>query len=139
MYWAAHRVRSPEGEEGINAFSHRHGPGFRWPVEVSQIAALPETDSGKQIAEHVQVEPGGNSVLSYLDVLAPDGTPQDVILRALDVFSARVSECANPTLAQVGPVVFRFLANRRSIRREDELRVLASSIEALVLSGSGEE
>lgn len=72
MYLAAQRVRSPAGQEGINAFFYVHGP-HAWsgdpPPEV-----LPENNPGELVAQRLQVPPPGNRVRSYLDIVAPDGS-----------------------------------------------------------------
>jgi predicted component of type VI protein secretion system len=62
---------------GINVFIYQHAPA-RVPalsngtMDVERIA---ETFQGQLVSSSAPVPPGGNEVLSYLDVAAPEGTP----------------------------------------------------------------
>jgi hypothetical protein len=75
MVGYAHRVRAADGTEGINVFLHLHGEGFVWPETPWSLAQLAE-HPGTLVWKRVQVPPGGNKVLSFLDVIAPDDTPE---------------------------------------------------------------
>lgn len=115
MYATAQRVRSEEGREGVNGFLHLHGEDFPWPPEPWR---LPEQEPGDQVGEYIEVPPGGNTVRSYLDVLAPDGTPASEIDAALAGLWLELSADAegraaaheplpNPVVYRRGPVVLR--------------------------------
>ncbi len=79
MYVAAQRVRSASAV-GINVFIYQHAPA-RVPtlsngaMDVERVA---ETFQGQLVSSSAPIPPGGNEVLSYLDVAAPDGTPLSV-------------------------------------------------------------
>lgn len=108
MYATAQRVRSRAGAVGINGFLHVHGVHFLWP---EQPWLLPERDSGAQTHEHIEVPPGGNEVISYLDVLAPDGAaPEEVEAALTGLWLELVADEAGPPAPQgrvPDPVVYQ--------------------------------
>jgi hypothetical protein len=74
MYLTAHRVVSPSGAQGFNAFYHVHNTAW-----TDTPPGSPEDNPGELVSEHVEVALGGNRVRSYLDVLAPDdATPTEL-------------------------------------------------------------
>jgi hypothetical protein len=89
MYLTAHRVVSPSGAQGVNAFYHTHSDGTFPPGELSTATISEVADERPGILERreTSVSPGGNSVRSYLDVVAADGTPPARIRDALDWFA----------------------------------------------------
>lgn len=116
MYATAHRVLSLSGQTGINTFVHFHGAEYLWPAEPWR---LPETEPGTLSREQVEVRVGGNRVRSYLDILAPDGTPRGELDIALtDLWleliadesgaAAPVGPMPNPVVYHRGAVVLRF-------------------------------
>ena len=103
MYVTAHRVRRPSsGAEGINAFLHTHG-GCEW-----EAPPAPEHEPGELIDSIIDpiVPPPGNRVRSYIDVVAPDGTPTQRILNAFTEVVA-FEPRALPFEVRVGDVWFR--------------------------------
>ena len=137
MYATAHRVRSRRDVEGINAFLHRHGHDVAWPADPS---AIPERDPGQQVWEAVAVVPGGNEVLSYLDVIAPDGVGVDELEVALtglwlDLQAAEQDPphpwavLPNPLIYRRGRVVLRFgTVGGRTAARAQELEALRAAL-----------
>ena len=107
MYLAAHLVRRA-GEEGINAFVREHPAELTWPTEVDDIAALADEDPGYIVASRIDLEPGGNEVRAYLDILAPERTAIDAIERALRSLRGDLAERHNPTVFKSERVVIRF-------------------------------
>ncbi|MCB9760481.1 MAG: hypothetical protein H6739_11635 [Alphaproteobacteria bacterium] len=116
MYATAHRVVTAHGETGINGFYHVHGRDFTWPDDPW---TLPETNPGQLVGDDVKVQPGGNRVRAYLDVLAPDDTPPveiEIALTALwlqlaaDEMSSlgATGRLPNPLVYRHGRVVLRF-------------------------------
>jgi hypothetical protein len=105
MYVTAHLVRSREGDEGINAFLHVHGPQLPWPEDAAPLA---DTAPGKIVHRRIDIPPGGNQVRAYLDVLAPDESSRDEIERALAEFARDLGERRNPTVFTLGAVTIRF-------------------------------
>jgi hypothetical protein len=102
MILTAQRVRSPTGHEDINAFCHLHGP-YDWDG-----AAPEEIGPGELVSSVVRVEPGGNSVRSYLDIVAPDETPTSEIASAVGPFVVRNAGCPLPWTGNHGRCTFRF-------------------------------
>jgi hypothetical protein len=105
MYVTAHLVRSKDGEEGINAFLHLHGPAFAWPKDAAPLA---DTTPGKVVHRRIDLPPGRNQVRAYLDVLAPDETDRGEIDRALAGLAQDLGERRNPTVFTHGSVAIRF-------------------------------
>lgn len=66
MYLTAHRVVSPTGNEGIHAFYRTHGESWRG------LDTDVETAPSQLVRARRELEPGGNRVRSYLDIIAPD-------------------------------------------------------------------
>jgi hypothetical protein len=85
MYLVAQHVLSPAGRgEGVNAFCYLHGPDLAWlgvPPE-----GIPGQNPGVLTAQLISVAPPGNRVRSYLDVIAPDETPQAEIRQSFVTF-----------------------------------------------------
>ncbi len=136
MYATAHRVFREDEKEGIkhgiNAFLHLHGPEFAWPEDPWK---LPETHPGRVLGQKVELEPGGNKVRSYLDILAPDGTPWEEVRAAVDQLSIEfivtegvdgldgLNPPPNPCVFRRDSVVLRFGAHEE-MNRLEELHVL---------------
>ena len=138
MYATAHRVRSPQGVEGVNAFLHKHGSDFSWPSEPWR---LPEENPGLVVHQEVQVKPGGNDVRSYLDVIAPDDVAKSDIetafaglsleLMADEVTASPRDRLPNPMVYQRGRVVLRlgvegFLESTRALEMTQLHQVLTA-------------
>ena len=115
MYITAHRVQNAAGLEGVNAFVHRHGD-CSWPVDASR---MPEENPGVLAMQRIELPPGGNAVVSYLDVLAPDGWPWEQVDQALtglwlelnlreSVQSPLLGAVPNPAVYKAGAVTLRF-------------------------------
>jgi len=77
MYLTAQRVISSSDENGINGFLYEHGAGA-WELPPEPIAG----SIGELVHTFIMVTPGDNKVVSFLDIVAPDGTPYDRV-RAL--------------------------------------------------------
>lgn len=77
MYLTAHRLRSPDDRTGINAFLYWHGDRtIEWELDPKRHA---EGGLGEPARSHLEVEPGGNFVDSYLDVITTDDKVVDEI------------------------------------------------------------
>src|SRR6185369_12002321 len=134
MYVTAHRVVSSMEEEGVNAFLHLHGSGFAWP---DNPAPLPENNPGNLEERSTEVAPGGNSVKSYLDVLAPDGTGRAEVQEAVAALGAELDGKANPTWYEHGRVTIRFgvdpgIEKKGLERKVKEIQVLAAAVDRLM-------
>ena len=111
MYLTAQRLYSPAKKKtGINAFLYRHGdeavPGMSWARPLVELVA--DQHIGTRGPEHVEVAPGGNRVVSFVDIVAADGTPIDQIETAVQTFEARLSPEQLPLSMTVGVVAIRF-------------------------------
>lgn len=134
MYITAHRVAAPLGDEGINAFLHLHGAGFVWPEDPGPLATH---NPGVLSERSTEVAPGGNRVLAYLDVLAPDGTLQNDVNLAVADLAADLDGKANPTWYEHGLITLRFGVDPEIERKGTEARVarlreLASATDRLL-------
>jgi hypothetical protein len=77
MYLTAQRVVSPKSHKtGVNTYKYVHGAAWPGPVPDE---FLPDVNPGELALQSVVLTPPGNRVLSYLDVVLPDGAdPQEV-------------------------------------------------------------
>lgn len=81
MYLTAQRVTSATSNaDGINAFYHVHRDDW-----VGRDVN-PEDAPGYLVTRRLAVDPGGNRVRSYLDVLAPDTTSPSLIIADFQQF-----------------------------------------------------
>src|SRR4051812_4485674 len=89
MRLVAQRVQSALGQQGINAFYYAHGPDVWLDKPPPEIAQSP----GHLLNAHVEVRPPGNSVRSYLEIVAPDGVANGKIeadvVGCIDLFTER--------------------------------------------------
>ena len=67
LYLTAQKVLSPTGQTGVNAFRYAQ-------AAVRSFELVEVDDPGVLEAQRIEVSPGGNEVLCFLDVLAPDAT-----------------------------------------------------------------
>lgn len=133
MYLTAHRVKNPtSNEEGINTFYHEHGTDFIWPSEPWK---LPDTHPGSVKHSLLAIKPGGNQVISYLDVLAPDGTSIEELSETIDMLYAALlleealGSIPNPTVYTSNSVCLRFGVDKDHVeKRIAELLVLKSKL-----------
>jgi hypothetical protein len=93
MYITAHRVTNCDGTTGVNCFYHKHqtviGVNESWGgAEVSKIT---NHDPGVLFHQATELTPGGNFVLSYLDVICEDNTEPEDIKSALENFKHTVA------------------------------------------------
>lgn len=137
MYLTAHRVYSPSKKKtGINAFLYRHGgkpvPGMSWEHPVVELVA--EQHVGTRGPEHVEIAPGANRVVSFVDVVAADDTPMDQIEAAIRATGGRLSPGQLPLSTIVGAVAVRFGAQfglAEAQLREEFEQIAAQALELL--------
>lgn len=70
MLLTAQRVVSPHGARGVNVYQYLHGP-HGWARVTDGF--LPDVNPGELVNQWLEVSPGSNRILSFLDVVAPDG------------------------------------------------------------------
>lgn len=103
MRITAQRVaRGPD--EGINAFVYWHGRD----IHADDLMPLLDRDEGTLQVRLIEVEPGGNRVRSYLDVVVPDQATVPQIDAVLDSFLHVPVPGALPAVWRKGPAVARF-------------------------------
>ena len=124
MYLTAQRVRTRDGEEGVNTFFFLHRgvlvPGMSWSAP--DVVKVADRYPGKVIVQRLEQEDRFNNVLSFLDVVADDALGA-VQLRA--ALSATDFDPAKGTSWTLGPVSFRFFRASANVRSNaDEFRSL---------------
>lgn len=137
MYATAQRVRR-EGRDGINAFVFSHASeafgNIDW--EHPDLPLIAREHPGDRRAERVDITPGGNQVLSFLDVVARDDTPIDRIRSAVSAVGSRVTQTGHPERTEGAiPVWFNFAPTERP-RLHEVFNALSRSLVEL-LEGSG--
>jgi hypothetical protein len=75
VYLTAQRVISTGGESGINGFLYEHAV-TRWGTTPPELI---DGAIGELVHTFILVPPGDNKVVSYVDIVAPDGTTYDRI------------------------------------------------------------
>lgn len=91
-------------DEGINAFVYWHGRD----IETDDPAAQLDRDDGTLQVRLIEVEPGGNRVRSYVDVVVPDQATVPQIDAVLDSFLHVPVPSALPATWRKGSAVARF-------------------------------
>lgn len=125
MFLTAQRVISPAGENAINGFLYEHGD-VAWETPPEPI----EGSIGLLAHSFLMVTPtGNNKVVSYLDIVAPDGTPY-LHVRELIVpwLAARVTANALPWTGVVENMRFGLHMTTAYLRawRAEVVRLLAA-------------
>lgn len=110
MYLTAQRLRTLDGNIGINVLLCQHGsmniPGMSWDEPSVELVA--ERFPGTVVAQRLDVPPRGNHVLSYLDIVARDSVPVESILRALGSAERDLAGKCPPFLYRLEGVGIRF-------------------------------
>jgi hypothetical protein len=109
MYLTAQHVVSSDGSAGINAFHYQHGP-LVW--QGLPPPGIPDLEPGTLVNQSVVVEPPGNRVRSYLDVIAPDETPVAEIRQAFIGFLSEAQPTPLPWAGVSGSCFFRLSMER---------------------------
>lgn len=83
MYLTAHRVyQKRDNTGGINAFLHRHG-GHGLPEDLREdnriVDQVANQNPGKLIAQSLDLAPGGNAVLSFVDIVGEEDIKKERI------------------------------------------------------------
>jgi hypothetical protein len=132
MLLTAQRVVSPHSHaRGVNVYQYLHGP-HTWQRVPKNF--LPEANPGELIAQWIQLPPGGNRVISFLDVVAPDEIESVDLQQRLASLKHRLAPSDNPTTAYWDPLWVRFGCAALPVPWATELGALAGHI-VLRLSG----
>lgn len=92
MYASAQRVRSPDGKVGVNSALYLHDLNeIEWTRD--DVFKFVSTHApGRLVWQRNELPPGGNTVVSYVDIVSPDPLDEAAlseILRALDASVAQ--------------------------------------------------
>jgi hypothetical protein len=132
MFLTAQRVLSPATRQrGVNVYQYLHGshPWTRVPDRF-----LPDVNPGELVAQWIELPPGGNRIVSFLDVVAPDHIGAVELQQRLTSLKHRVRLPDNPTRAYLDPLWVR-LGWAPAVPGATELGALAGHI-VLCLSGA---
>jgi hypothetical protein len=131
VYLTAQWVRARDVTLHLNAVLYEHegtdAPPDLWKRERDEILRLvTTTHPGKRVAARLETIPGGNSVESFLDVVAPDGASLRAVARTIDALRDTLLRTRAPREhVSLDDVVAEFgsiLGEAEPIRRFDELR-----------------
>ncbi|MEK7269910.1 MAG: hypothetical protein AAB215_03105 [Planctomycetota bacterium] len=103
MLLVAQRVVSKDGLQGINAYRYSHGPS-PWPADPVPLLDAKTASLERQA---IQVQPGGNQVVSFMDAAVPDGTTEEEWLRLVRQLAEKPAPGAFPLTTVLGPCAFR--------------------------------
>ena len=114
MYLTAQRVRRIRGnntEVGIDAFLHHHDD-HELPDKMQEdryiIDRVVNRNPGKLIAESVDLVPGGNSVLSFVDIVGKEGLDKERIQEFLDRVGRDVKDTHTSITKSANDIAVRF-------------------------------
>ncbi len=115
MYLTAHRVRQTrvqDPEIGINVFMHKHderalpqNTKFDNEEIIDQIA---NNNTGKLVAESTDLPPGGNSILSFIDIVGREDLDKERIQNFLNVVERGIGEIHHPITKSASDLAVRF-------------------------------
>lgn len=110
MYLTAHHVKARDGSAGVNSYFSRHSHADELRIDWNRldIAQIADEIGGETVVQSIEVRPGGNSVLSYLDVVAPEHTDPGFIADSLRMFEYYVKEGGFPTVMTTPRIGLRF-------------------------------
>jgi len=78
MYLTAQHVRSDAGAEDLQVYLHLHDVPGGEPFPPNPLS-VPQEHPGVMVVSETKLPPGGNGVLAYVDVVAPDAAWRDAI------------------------------------------------------------
>ena len=112
---------------------HKHPDDLQWP---ENAAGLADEHPGEIIRSQTDIQPGGNQVRAYLDILAPNGTSAEELAEAIEALRRDLHERRNPTSFVHGKVTIRFGVEMGLEQlREEQLKMLERRGLALLKSG----
>ena len=125
MLLTAQRVVSPRGARGVNVYQYVHGSHV-WHRVPNEF--LPDINPGELINQWLEVQPGENRIVSFLDVVAPDDVEARDVHQRLASLKYHLPTTANPTDAYWDPYWVRFGSGVNSGFRQTEVGALAGHI-----------
>lgn len=128
MYLTAQRVRSGS-RTGVNVLLYRH-PRDK-PVAWAEPGTVAERDPGELASTDIEVPPGGNAVLSYLDIVTDESLRKEQIIDQLEALRPVVLRDGIATVTGIG-VRFSVLGGSAA-RPEAEYRDLVHRAVSLLI------
>ncbi len=126
MLLTAQRVVSPASrQQRVNVYQFQHG-NYAWQ-RVPPNLPLPENNPGELVRQWIELAEGGNRVISYLDVLAPDEVVAIDLQQRLASLKWQLQQRGNPTVVVWEPYWIRF-GCAPNVPWQTELGALASHI-----------
>ncbi len=105
MYLTTHHVASPTSNRGgVNVFLYLHG-SYTW--QGSPPPGVPDQNPGTLTAQSISVQPPGNHVLSFLDIVVPDDANWEEVRAGFMDFIGRVQRTPMPWNGHSGRCFFR--------------------------------
>ena len=116
MYLTAQRVtKDSDGDTGINAFLHRHDTKLKvdstWGV--SDLSKIANHNPGALVSKKTVIQPGGNRVLSYLDIVCEDSESFAELKNALSKYRQKISTESFPIFENTGRIAVLFWTSQR--------------------------
>ena len=110
MYLTAQRIlRIKDKKGGVNAFLYQHGKHDLPPnAQFSNVDWITNQYPGKLIAESVDLVPGGNAVLSFVDIVGKEGLDQEYIQHFLDQMECSVKNIHTPITKSAPDLAVKF-------------------------------
>ena len=134
MYATAQRVQDQHGRTAIHAFLHRHdNANCRFPDDPRTV---PQSSPGRLVWQDTRdVKPGGNAVLSYLDLIVREERWSADWTTGLQSLARQTGQVEVPFETQVGPVLVMFNA----VEDHSDAGEFASLLEAALQAASRAE
>jgi hypothetical protein len=121
----AQRIVSPRGARGVNVYQYLHG-SYDWTRAPDEM--LPDVNPGELVRQWLEVPPGQNRIVSYLDVVAPDAVSAPDIHQRLASLKYHLNPTSNRTETYWDPYWVRFGSAVDSRFWQTELGALAGHI-----------
>jgi hypothetical protein len=95
---------------GVNAYLSRHSQSDERQIDWDRpdVTKIADELAGETVLQLIEVPPGGNPVLSYLDVVAPEGTDPQFIADSLRLFEHYVRADRLPAVWVTTRIGMRF-------------------------------
>ncbi len=110
MYLTAQRIlRIKDKKGGINVFLYQHGKhDLPLNARFSNVDWITNQYPGKLIAESVGLVPGGNAVLSFIDIVGREGLDKECIQHFLDQMECSVKDIHTPITKSASDLAVKF-------------------------------
>jgi hypothetical protein len=113
MYITAHKITNPQKQEhGINSFLYIH-PDIEIIKPISKLSEkelnhYTQENTGELKIYDYEIDPGGNTVLSYLDVVINDSCTLADLVQAMDKFVLNCKKFNFPLIGIIDNVAIGF-------------------------------